>query len=50
MDQVQATQRGMVDMVFTTNAYYLSVLPEGDSIKLPALNPMEERAAVQGRI
>ena len=44
MDQVQATQRGMIDMVFTTNAYYLSVLPEVDSIKLSALNPMEERA------
>ena len=44
MDQVQAAQRGMIDMVFTTNAYYLSVLPEVDSIKLSALNPMEERA------
>jgi len=33
-DQVQALQRGMVDMVFTTTAYYVSVLPEVDSIKL----------------
>ena len=33
-DQVQALQRGMVDMVFTTNAYYVSVLPEVDALKL----------------
>jgi TRAP-type C4-dicarboxylate transport system substrate-binding protein len=45
MDQVQAAQRGMVDMVFTTNAYYLSVLPEVDALKLSALTPMEERAS-----
>lgn len=45
MDQVQATQRGMVDMVFTTNAYYLSVLPEVDTLKLSTLSPMGERAS-----
>jgi TRAP-type C4-dicarboxylate transport system substrate-binding protein len=43
-DQVQAGQRGMVDMVYTTNAYYLSVLPEVDVYKLSDLTPMEERA------
>ncbi len=45
MDQVAAAQRGMVDMVFTTNAYYLSVLPEADAMKLSMLTPMEERAS-----
>jgi TRAP-type C4-dicarboxylate transport system substrate-binding protein len=44
-DQVQALQRGMVDMVFTTTAYYLSVLPEVDAIKLSNLTPSEERAS-----
>ncbi len=43
MDQVQALQRGMVDMVFTTTAYYLSVLPEVDSLKLSHFTPSEER-------
>ena len=43
-DQVQACQRGMVDMVFTTNAYYVSVLPEVDALKLSNLTPSEERA------
>src|SRR5512135_2864012 len=45
MDQVAAAQRGMVDMVFTTNAYYLSVLPEVDALKLSTLTPMEERTS-----
>ncbi len=44
MDQVQACQRGMVDMVFTTNAYYVSVLPDVDALKLSVLTPAEERA------
>ncbi len=44
MDQVAAAQRGMIDMVFTTNAYYLSVLPEVDTLKLSPFTPMEERA------
>jgi len=42
-DQVQACQRGMVDMVFTTNAYYVSVLPEVDALKLSVFTPAEER-------
>jgi len=44
-DQVQALQRGMVDMVFTTTAYYLSVLPEVDAIKLSDYTPSEERTS-----
>ncbi|MGA2464316.1 MAG: TRAP transporter substrate-binding protein DctP [Thermodesulfobacteriota bacterium] len=43
-DQAQACQRGMVDMIFTTNAYYLSVLPEVDALKLSFFTPAEERA------
>ncbi len=43
-DQVQALQRGMVDMVFTTTAYYVSVLPEVDAYKLSDYTPAEERA------
>jgi len=43
MDQVQAAQRGMVDMVFTTSAYYVSVLPEVDAIKLSDFTPSGER-------
>jgi TRAP-type C4-dicarboxylate transport system substrate-binding protein len=42
-DQVQALQRGMVDMVYTTTAYYLSVLPEVDAYKLSDFSPVEER-------
>ena len=43
MDQAQALQRGMVDMVFTTSAYYVSVLPEVDALKLSNFTPSEER-------
>ncbi len=43
MDQVQALQRGMVDMVFTTSAYYVSLLPEVDALKLSNFTPSEER-------
>ncbi len=42
-DQVQALQRGMVDMVFTTTAYYVSVLREVDALKLSDLTPAQER-------
>jgi TRAP-type transport system periplasmic protein len=42
-DQVQAVQRGMVDMVYTTNAYYLSIIPEVDALKLSDYSPSEER-------
>ncbi len=43
-DQVEAVQRGMVDMVFTTNAYYVSIIPEVDALKLSELSPSEERS------
>jgi TRAP-type C4-dicarboxylate transport system substrate-binding protein len=43
-DQVQACQRGMVDMVFTTSAYYVSVLPDVDAVKMSVFTPSEERA------
>ncbi len=43
-DQVQACQRGMVDIVFTANAYYVSILPEVDALKLSQFTPTEERA------
>jgi len=42
-DQAQACQRGMVDMIFTTNAYYVSVLPDVDALKLSVFTPAEER-------
>ena len=43
-DQVQALQRGMVDICYTTNAYYVSLLPEADAMKLSPFSPEEERA------
>jgi TRAP-type C4-dicarboxylate transport system substrate-binding protein len=45
MDQVQALQRGMVDMVYTSSAYYTNVLPEIDCLKLTNYIPSEERAS-----
>ena len=44
MDQVTAAQKGMVDLVHTTNAYYVSLLPEADAMKLSDFTPWEERA------
>jgi TRAP-type C4-dicarboxylate transport system substrate-binding protein len=35
----------MVDMVHTTNAYYVSLLPEVDAMKLSNFSPWEERAS-----
>ena len=43
-DQVHAAQTGMVDIVHTTNAYYVSLLPEADAMKLSNFTPWEERA------
>jgi TRAP-type C4-dicarboxylate transport system substrate-binding protein len=43
-DQVQAAQTGMVDIVHTTNAYYVHLLPEVDAMKLSHFTPWEERA------
>jgi len=44
-DQVHAAQTGMVDIVHTTNAYYVHLLPEADAMKLSNLTPWEERAS-----
>jgi TRAP-type C4-dicarboxylate transport system substrate-binding protein len=44
-DQVQSAQTGMVDIVHTTNAYYVHLLPEADAMKLSHLRPWEERAS-----
>ena len=44
-DQVPALQRGMVDMVYTSSAYYTNVLPEIDCLKLTNYIPSEERAS-----
>ena len=43
MDQVHAMQTGMIDMVYTANAYYVSLLPEVDAMKLSNMTPSEER-------
>ena len=43
-DQVTVVQHGMVDLVFTTNAYYVSIIPEVDALKLSDFSPSEERA------
>jgi len=43
-DQVPALQRGMVDIVYTSSAYYTNVLSEIDSLKLTNYSPSEERA------
>ncbi len=43
-DQVQAVQRGMVDVCYTANAFYVSLLPEVDAMKLSDFTPEEERA------
>ncbi|MCX8022307.1 MAG: TRAP transporter substrate-binding protein DctP [Syntrophorhabdaceae bacterium] len=43
-DQVGAVQRGMVDVCYTANAFYVSLLAEVDAMKLSDFTPMEERA------
>jgi TRAP-type transport system periplasmic protein len=43
-DQAHAAQTGLVDIVHTTNAYYVSILPEVDAMKLSDFTPWEERA------
>lgn len=42
-DQAQAVQRGIVDIAFLTTAYYVSVLPDVDAIKLSEFPSPEER-------
>lgn len=41
-EQVQAFQKGVVDICFTTSAYYVSLLPKVDVLKLSPFSPSEE--------
>jgi hypothetical protein len=40
----EALRNGLVDMVFTTDGYYTSVLPELNALSLTKIKPWEERA------
>lgn len=42
-EQVEALRNGLVDMVFTTDGYYVSALPEVNVLSLTKLKPWEER-------
>ncbi len=42
-EQVQGLQSGLIDLCFTTSAYYVSLLPEIDAVKLSSFSPWEER-------
>ncbi len=42
-EQVEALRNGLVDMVFTTDGYYISALPEVNALSLTKLKPWEER-------
>jgi TRAP-type transport system periplasmic protein len=43
-EQVEALRNGLVDMVFTTDGYYTSALPEVNALSLTRIKPWEERA------
>ena len=43
-EQVEALRNGLVDMVFTTTGYYVSVVPAADALNVSWLLPWEERA------
>jgi TRAP-type C4-dicarboxylate transport system substrate-binding protein len=43
-EQVEALRNGLVDIVFTTDGYYTSALPEVNALSLTKLKPWEERA------
>lgn len=42
-EQVEAVRTGLIDMVFTTNAYYTSIVPVMDTLFATTLRPWEER-------
>lgn len=42
-EQVEALRNGLVDMVFTTDGYYVSDVPEANVLSLTKLKPWEER-------
>jgi len=43
-EQVEAARNGLVDMVFTTDGYYVSAVPEANALSLTKIRPWEERA------
>jgi TRAP-type C4-dicarboxylate transport system substrate-binding protein len=43
-EQVEALRNGLIDMVFTTDGYYVSIIPEVNALSLTTLRPWEERA------
>lgn len=43
MEQVQGLKTGLIDMCFTTTAYYTSLLPEVDVVKLSEFPAWQER-------
>jgi len=44
-EQVEACRMGVVDMVFTTDGYYVSAVPEINALSVSMLDGWEERAA-----
>jgi TRAP-type C4-dicarboxylate transport system substrate-binding protein len=43
-EQVEAARMGVVDMVFTTDGYYVSAVPEVNALSVSVLDGWEERA------
>jgi len=43
LEQAQAVRTGMVDMCMTAASFYVSAMPEMDTLALSALTPLEER-------
>ena len=43
-EQVEALRNGLIDMVFTTDGYYVSAVPEVNALSLTKIKPWEERA------
>ena len=44
-EQVEAARMGVVDMVFTTDGYYVSAVPEVNALSVSMLDGWEERSA-----
>ncbi len=43
-EQVEALRNGIIDIVFTTDGYYTSALPEVNALSLTKIKPWEERS------
>jgi TRAP-type C4-dicarboxylate transport system substrate-binding protein len=43
-EQIEAARNGLVDMVFTTDGYYISSVPEANALSVSMLDGWEERA------